>query len=268
MTIDSAPLHLARACPTLPVIALTNDQPILWKGSSWQPNWAWCCRYHDWPERAVEMLGAIETCRKETKRDFVTVLNHYDYQHDPVVVSGLLPVSKGACGRDSASVLGDSKRIPYLKDCLRMGLQRAKDEEHVCLMRPDVFLINPPDKSFLKHDACYAYRMQEVIGKTRNYIPVLDMFSARKRWWKEVIGEIPDFVFGSDYFWSRSPGRCSKSAELSMLPAFATVPPRQPRRPRRRRGEPSPAKAQPGLERGIPRILGRHPHLPGRQRTG
>ena len=214
VTIDSAPLHLARACPTLPVIALTNDQPILWKGSSWQPNWAWCCRYHDWPERAVEMLGAIESCRKETKRDFVSVLNHYDSQHDPVAVSGLLPVSKGACGRDSASVLGDSKRIPYLKDCLRMGLQRAKDEEHVCLMRPDVFLINPPDKNFLKHDACYAYRMQEVIGETRNYIPVLDMFSARKRWWKEVIGEIPTSFSALTISGAVASGRCSKSAEL------------------------------------------------------
>ena len=30
---DSAPLHLARACPTLPVMALTNDRPLLWNGS-------------------------------------------------------------------------------------------------------------------------------------------------------------------------------------------------------------------------------------------
>ena len=59
VAVDSAPLHLGRATPQLPVLALTNDRPLLWAGSAWRPNWAWCCRYRDFPTRAVEMFDVI-----------------------------------------------------------------------------------------------------------------------------------------------------------------------------------------------------------------
>jgi hypothetical protein len=118
VTTDSAPLHLARACPDLPVIALTNDRPLLWNGSAWQPNWAWCCRYHDFPERATEMLTAIHTCRDKPTLPFIHVWNEYDGRRKPDrFTRDLLPVLQGACGRDSASILKDQKRVPYLKDC-------------------------------------------------------------------------------------------------------------------------------------------------------
>ncbi len=58
---DSAPLHLAAACPNLPVVALVNDKPNYWHGSPWKPNHIWHCRYGVFAPRATEMLEAIQS---------------------------------------------------------------------------------------------------------------------------------------------------------------------------------------------------------------
>lgn len=206
---DSAPLHLARAVPSLPVIALTNDRPLLWNGSAWLPQWVWCSRYHDWPERAVEMLRAVENCREEGCNSFISVWNAYDLKN----VNGFpsqkhVPIWLGACGRDSANVLKDQKRIPYLRDCLRMGLQRATvgdltfgDQKFICLTRPDTQF-----NDFVAlggRGAEFAYRLtRNSSGET--FSPIVDMFSATKSWWQAHLNEIPDLLFGSDYHWSEA----------------------------------------------------------------
>lgn len=203
VTVDSAPLHLARACPDLPVIALTNDRPMLWNGSAWEPNWAWCCRYHDFPERATEMLSAIETCRCEMVSPFIRVWNEYDLDQKPRhTTRKLLPAYPGACGRDSANTIKDEKRIPYLKDCLRMGLQRAVKDEMVCLTRPDTGIEMSEVMDMLpKSLAAFAYRLTRN-GEGDTFSPISDFFCAPKSWWKERLAEIPDFLFGKDYYWS------------------------------------------------------------------
>lgn len=204
---DSAPLHLARAVPDLPVIALTNDSPILWNGSPWQPQWVWCCRYHDWPERAVGMLKAIQRCEDPKDTPFVHVWNHYDNDGMPDTLTQTfgrnhLPIFKGACGRDSENVLNDPKRIPYLKDCLRMGLQRATDTEHVCLTRPDTRF--ETGITAINCDTCFAYRMTGTVRSNMSFSPIGDMFMARKSWWKTHLAEIPDLLLGNDYQWSEA----------------------------------------------------------------
>lgn len=203
---DSAPLHLARACPDLPVIALTNDRPALWNGSSWQPNWAWCCRYHDFPERAVEMLGAINTCRDDAPLPFIHVWNAYESK-SPSAARCYLPVHRGACGRDSGNTINDQKRIPYLKDCLRMAMQRATDSDHICLSRPEAKLVPPlhlggewPQSG---HEACYANRVDHnAQGPT--FMPVADLFCATKAFWKAHLAEVPDLLLGNDIYWPQA----------------------------------------------------------------
>lgn len=205
VAVDSAPLHLARAVPELPVIALTNDRPLLWNGSPWQPSWAWCCRYHDWPERSVEMLRAIEELSKKIPEDrlFIwRVWNNYDsFQQPGKWAVNDVPIFKGACGRDSANVLKDPKRIPYLKDCLRMGLQRAGADDWVMLTRPDSQFYQLAD--VIEADAVFAYRLTHN-GAGDTFSPIVDMLVARKSWWKAHLAEIPDFLFGSDYTWSEA----------------------------------------------------------------
>ena len=197
---DSAPLHLARAVPGLPVIALTNDKPILWNGSPWLPQWVWCCRYHDWPERALEMLAAIEHCHDETEIPFISVWSNYGKDWPQLNYHrNFLAIAPGACGRDSVNVLKDPKRVPFLKDCLRMGLQRATDNAVVCLTRPDTrFHILKPYP-----EACYAYRLTRN-GSGDTFSPIVDMLCATKAFWKAHLAEIPDLLLGSDYQWSEA----------------------------------------------------------------
>lgn len=198
VAIDSAPLHLAWACPSLPVLALTNDYPIFWNGSPWMPQWAWCCRYHDFPDRALEMFKVIETCAEFWIQSVIHVWNEYELKNPPKAYHfGNLPVFPGACPRDSRNVLKDSKRMPFLRDCLRLGLQRAKPDEYVCLTRPGVqFTLPPPQR-----EAWFAYRMTRHDG-IEKFAPIGDSFCARNSWWRKHLAEIPDFILGNDYHWS------------------------------------------------------------------
>lgn len=203
---DSAPLHLARAVPTLPVIALANDQPILWNGSSWEPNHVFYCRYGDFPERARELLQVIEwpvMLEPPPEPRVVHVWNAYDGDLYPTVPSPWMetPVWRGACGRDSVNLLKDEKRYPFLKDSLRMGMQRARDCDYVCLSRPGLHFAGNINEAVMGHEACYAYR-QAVSQEERTHYPIVDLFCAKKAFWSFILDQIPDFVLGPDYFWS------------------------------------------------------------------
>ncbi len=135
IAVDSAPLHLAWACRKLPVFALTNDNPTLWKGASWRPNMSWYCRYSDFPSRAVEMLEAVQ---------LLAGLEHFEPTHLKVWSQpeptnrrtwcrDSLTIVPGMCGRDSANTLKDDRRFPYLRDVLRMQRFRRRVKDDVLI---------------------------------------------------------------------------------------------------------------------------------------
>lgn len=200
ISIDSAPLHLARACPRLPVFVLAQDTPSYWNGSSWRPNHFWYCRYHDWPSRAVEMLQEIERLpQRISENEIVTVWSEYQ-QRDPQRDGNVLPIGIGTCGRDSTNTLKDSVRVPYLKDCLQMAFQRApKDKTWIVLKRPGVVM------EWREHTApppFYAYRTTRH-PQGDEVRSVVDIFCANKSWWVSMMKEIPDLLLGNDYNWSQ-----------------------------------------------------------------
>ena len=153
------------------------------------------------------MLDAIDGCRSRSAPNlpFIHVWNNYDLAHPPKDYSRVfLPVFPGACGRDSANVLNDPKRIPYLKDCLRMALQRANQPDaFVCLSRPETKFTNQPNAFLDGADAGFCYRMTRN-GDGDTFSPIVDMLVARKSWWQKHLAEIPDLLFGTDYFWSEA----------------------------------------------------------------
>lgn len=55
VTIDTAFLHLSRACKT-PVIALVTDHPSTWHGSAYHHRFSFHCRYSDYALRKSELL--------------------------------------------------------------------------------------------------------------------------------------------------------------------------------------------------------------------
>jgi len=39
------------------------------------------------------------------------------------------------------------------------------------------------------------------VGGRDHYEPIVDLFCARKEWWKSVLPQIPDLVWGKDRYW-------------------------------------------------------------------
>jgi len=210
VAIDSAPLQLARACPNLPVLALANDSPLLWHGSSWRPNHHWYCRYKDFPVRAVEMVEAIrEIARFRVKKwegkEVIHLWNGYDGAKcdRPADWWRPLPITIGACGRDSAMMLNDPRRLPFLRDSIRMALQKAAADDWICLTRPRTRFLPGATELLTTKEAAFAYRIEEN-GEERTFMPVGDLFFAKREFWKKALPEIPDLVLGSDFFWSHT----------------------------------------------------------------
>ena len=198
---DSAPLHLAWACRKLPVFALANDKPMLWHGSSWKPNHHWYCRYGDFPTRAMEMLWEIECLQHKIYDSAIHVWSEYDKKRELPSVWGLpFPIRIGMCGRDSQNVLLDTKRVPYLRDVIRMAIQKAKNENDcIFLTRPDIEMTGNFASGRLPQ---FAYRLSESsVGLT--YRPVVDLFCATRAQWKAMLADIPDLLLSNDYMWSQ-----------------------------------------------------------------
>lgn len=196
---DSAPLHLAWACRKLPVFALANDAPSLWHGSPWKPNHHWYCRYHDFPERVTEMVKALETLPEcSSKADMVHVWSEYETTRKHESLGEAFPISIGMCGRDSKLVLQDSKRVPYLKDVIRMAMQKVEDETPTLLTRPDTEIITKQ----WSNSPLFAYRITR--GETAKFSPICDWFMAPKSFWKSILPEIPDVFLCGDAMWSQA----------------------------------------------------------------
>jgi hypothetical protein len=211
IAVDSAPLHLAWARRELPVFALTQDRPpnvastaldkMLWYGSPWRPNHLWYCRYNGWPKRAIEMLLGIESLSSYGCSDELTVWSEYQTRTPHILHHSWMPVYVGMCGRDAAFTLNDPKhRAPYLRDVLRMALQRQQgDEMRIRLTRPkmefDFKIVHPPNPAY------YAYRIRRT-DDGNEFRPTTDLFCATRRFWKDLLPEIPDFVMNSDHLWS------------------------------------------------------------------
>lgn len=146
----------------------------------------------------VEAISQLKTKPKPVEgRKFIHVWNAYQKivrfnYTDPNWIP--TPIQLGSCGRDSGNMFGDTVRLPMFKDALRMGIQRATGDDSVIVTRPDTVLIS--DYQF-PHQPSYAYRMEN-----GTYHPVIDMLCASKDFWKSILDEIPDLVFGRDMFWS------------------------------------------------------------------
>ncbi len=192
IAIDSQCLHLAMACPKLPVFALANDRPSLWHGAAWRPNHLWFCRYHDWPERAVEMCLAIAGMdASDASVAFVRVCRQDSKTCDGSFYE-FLNLRKGMVGREAEG-------FPFVRDAIRMAMQRAKrDSTEILLSRESVHPINgsnvmPPN------EPCYAYRIHK-----GQFHPIVDLFSAPKAFWKKIMPEIPDLILDDGSEWSQA----------------------------------------------------------------
>src|SRR3990167_774217 len=210
---DSAPLHLAYAVPTLPVIALINDKPSLWHGASWRPQHVFHCRYGDFPMRTVGMLQAIARLENQAHTahpspNIVHTWNAYDLNDESLNPTWLnsyatgiwcaMPFERGAAGRDSQTAFGEAKRLPFVKDILRNACLRQEVDGLICLTRADTCFNNELMLK-LTNFRVPVYAHRTIDGA---YRPAVDLFAFKKAWWLEHRQESPDFVLG-DHRWNR-----------------------------------------------------------------
>lgn len=224
---DSAPLHLAWAVPTLPVVALIKDTPSWWHGSPWRANHIDHIRYSDFPFRAVQMLDRIASLASPVHRPpsaspspkIIHVWSDYDIEDrnkencrkaaqswQAIYGNGgnwvPTPIPVGAVGRDSHTALKDPKRVPLVKDVLRLASFRADADDVLCLTRADTIA---PASLTLDGTPCYAHRETIPSGSDSgtSWSPACDLFAFTKRWWREHEAEYPDLLLANDWAWNR-----------------------------------------------------------------
>lgn len=219
VSIDTAALHLAMACPNLPVIALVNDKPLLWNGSSWRGQHEFYCRYSDFPMRAMEMVGCIKSLRSFVRWPMVThVWNAVNGDDTTASLEGWkeMPILPGMCAR-----LGPPSKPehPYLRDVIRMALQRTTDSASLCITGPRVS-VNLGSVSL----PAYAYRMIDRVDGME-FSPIADLFMAPGSWWREHLDEIPDVLFANDYYWRHCLWALFRThGGVDITPAITTTP--------------------------------------------
>lgn len=218
---DSAPLHLAYATK-LPVVALVNDRPSFWHGSSWRANHVTYIRYHEFAERAVEILDDIQFIGKPgsyfnkglVSPKIVHVWSMYEDGRDcaewkPIYDRSpfrwvATPFEPGASGRSSKSELKDEKRLPYLKDVIRIATLRAEDGDIICLTRADTLPCEElTNRVLLALDKPVYARRNTMMNGLVSYHPSVDLFAFTKLWWKQHQTEMPDMILGKDIYWQR-----------------------------------------------------------------
>ena len=142
------------------------------------------------------MMTAIENLDKASTEGPLIVWSEYERRGSCAVIGNILPVAVGSCGRDTAFILKDKERHPYLKDVLRMAIQKAgHDDVPIVLKRPSVRVLSTPSS------ASFACRMVETKDGPE-FLPVTDLFCATKKWWRDELSSIPDFALTNDHLWS------------------------------------------------------------------
>jgi predicted GH43/DUF377 family glycosyl hydrolase len=208
---DSAPLHLAHACPQLPVVALVQDKPSYPHGSPWRPNHIFHCRYSDFPHRAAEMLTTIEMLdwNIATKRPkIVCTWSRYEepcnakcsfVTPEPLGHWEQCPAEPGVFGRDSMSALKDTKRVPFVKDMIRMAAMRCGSDDLICFIRHNA-RINCTAKTLLGNAPCWSHRTV-TDGTLETFHPAVDLFAFSRAFWNEHGKSLPDMIYNTDQHW-------------------------------------------------------------------
>lgn len=234
VTIDSGPLHLARAS-RVPVVALVTDIPTLWHGATCPPNTVFKCRYGEFVGQAAALFHAIdkvarnaipiarkpilgcprlvhvysdypatgETYRREmfARRTWESEYRTGAWVHAPVFDKDL---------RRSSRDIGDKRGVPFIKDLVQKGMELAQDDDVIVLSNSDTCFCTGLTEAILAevsvHGALSAHRydfhhqLLEIYTPTQamagNFYVGADLFAFTKIWWAENKSDFPDLLLG------------------------------------------------------------------------
>jgi hypothetical protein len=234
VTIDTGTIHLA-AASEVPVVALACREVDRWFRAPWRKSEV--ARF--WYEEAVSKVGEIaERVRSaRSPQDWPTIYHLWSHFRNGLEESSaserrrctameswlkeyvtgrwrFLPIVDETEGvRVSADVLGDTRRMPMVKDMFAYASE-ARPEDILCLCNSDLGLVPGITGEILRgcaeNGAVFTHRhdfakvqaplASEVVCGSGAWYCGTDLFACTKAWWDKHGPEMPDMVFGCE-FW-------------------------------------------------------------------
>lgn len=228
ISIDSLPLHLSFATRT-PTIAISRE--ILWYQSEQRTHWIGRVLYPELDSKAglakVERMVETREGIRHSLRSIIHVVDWFDSpdrgekrrmnrarhswgnvgNEDPMwqtVIHELHNTQR------NSSDLGDSRRLPYLKDVIDRGYSKAGQDDYVVLTNADSCLpIETPHaiRAALAQAPCaYSPRIDVNEWKTYGWVDLAgkptyagtDLFAFRASWWTENRDRMPDMLLACE----------------------------------------------------------------------
>lgn len=212
ITTDTGTLHLAQATPSLPVIALVTHSPTMWHGSPRRENHVLRIRYNEFPARCNEIADLLENPMRLCQPLLIHVWNDYSRtgdasrRHATAKLTWAaeydrapwrpLPVHDSKFNRNTKTVCGDAKAVPFVNDLLDRAAEFGSPNDLIILTNDDtVFVENISEKiTRLSADGPFwGSRMEHTrIAHQPNEKTIMlnaykhcgaDIFVFTKRWW-------------------------------------------------------------------------------------
>lgn len=218
VTIDTATVHLAKACMRLPVLMLQPDRPYY--AAHPKCNYELIVRYSEWRDRYAEMTNWI--VGKGKKPEVIHVYEtHADLSERTRRAQSTWSTMWNGCGwrklpfsepyPRSSRDIGDPRGVPFITDVLRFALNRAKDDMSVIVFTNDDIILLPGCHNEIMRimarvPAMSASRRDiKTFDEVSNQTPLpthqhcgRDLFAFRAWWLREFLPEIPPLLLGSN----------------------------------------------------------------------
>lgn len=231
VTIDTMHLHLAAACPRLPVFAFICNGPTRWNRTDWRPQQWWRCLYAEYPDRRAQFRTALDTAIPSTPKI------HHVWTHGGTRDADCL--RRMTIAHESWHLEADWARnwtiaeitesnltrtmetdgnLPYIHDIIATTIERRApaDTDIISFANADIGCIRGITGYVLdavrEHGCAFAHRWdvdgrrlevpiasEHDVGGLRWY-PGSDWFWMTPKWWREHQAEMPDMVIGREYW--------------------------------------------------------------------
>jgi len=199
VTVDSSLLHLSRAS-ACPVYAITNDG---WKGSINPPGTVGGCRYAETSlESLLQAVAAqIRGILKPRRVFHLTDAFWPDERHERArnrcdAIPRLRRLASHTVEYRNATSIGHSKRLPFLRDVLEVGLKASGPGDAVVWTNSDIALA-PGIVEWAERTAPFGIvtmRRDEQGHCGRDAV----LFS--HEWLKANLADMPDYIIGAPIF--------------------------------------------------------------------
>lgn len=235
VTIDTGTLHLAHACPDLPVVSLINPYPTDWHASAWRPEHVARIFYNEFPgaiERVIErvinardprtlprIVHVWADFRKDEHPDHENLrrmkLARESWEMEYAAAPGRWLNVEFPSGRTRSSrEVGDTSPCPFVGDLVNYGVPYCrKDTDIIAWSNSDVSFAPGLTGNVLekceRYSAAFTHRwdfpklakpfVSESMIRRGKWYPGSDAFFVTLGWWKANGRDYPEMIMGREH---------------------------------------------------------------------